>query len=304
MAPAKTWTPLALLGVTTDYFKKKGVESPRLNAELLLADVLQCERVRLYVDFEKPLKEDEISKYREFVRRRGENREPLQYIVGHAPFLDLKLKVTPAVLIPRPETEELAEWGSKALETFPAETNPELKALDIGTGSGCLALYLAVKNPRAKVTALELSPEALAVATENRALCAAKTPDLETRVEFLQSDVFAALPADRKASFHLIVSNPPYIDPDLRATLSPEVDKFEPSTALFSEEKGLQVLKKILESAHEWLTPGGKLGLEISPEQSMVLKTLMENSGHYEAVEIRKDIHGRERFVTATRKMT
>jgi release factor glutamine methyltransferase len=300
--PGPTRKPLELVGLTTDYFKKKNIESPRLNAELLLAEVLQCERVRLYVDFEKPLKEEEVSKYREFVRRRGENREPLQYIVGHAPFLELTLKVTPAVLIPRPETEELAEWGRQALDAYTAETHPELKVLDIGTGTGCLALYLAAKNQRVQAVAVDISPDALAVATENRTHCAVKFPGIETRVEFLQSDVFNALPAERKGTFHVLVSNPPYIDPDLRETLQPEVVKFEPSSALFTEEKGLLILNRILKEAHEWLIPGGKLGLEISPEQAVVLKNNAENMGPYEQVEIKKDLHGRERSLMAVRK--
>lgn len=290
--PGRVWTSLDLINWTKAFFERKGLESPRLEAELLLADVLGCARIKLYTDFERPVPEAQLAKFRECVRRRAEAREPLQYILGHTEFLDLKLKVTPAVLIPRPETEELAEWAIGALKLLPGD---EALALDIGTGSGCLAVAIASKVPRAKVLAVDVSAAALDVARENAA-----NAGVGERVSFVAGDVFAGLPDGSRGAFDLLVANPPYIDPALKETLAPEVREHEPAGALFAGDKGLAVLKTIVAGASAWLKPGGKLGLELSPEQAGTMKALLEAAG-FAAVEIRKDARGLERFALAAR---
>jgi release factor glutamine methyltransferase len=283
---------LDLLKWTKDFFSRKGLESPRLEAELLLAGAVGCERVRLYTDFEKPLEEDVLSKFRGWVKRRAEQREPLAYILGYAQFIELQLEVSPAVLIPRPETEELAVWGRAILKDW--HEHPEIRVLDIGTGSGCLALALSHGAPNVRVTAVDLSPEALQVAQRN-----ATKLQLTERVQFLASDLFAALPAERRGTYDLIVANPPYIDPGLKDTLAPEVRDHEPAQALFAEEHGRAIIHRIVDEAHDWLKPGGWLGVEISPEQAAAVCERLTARGVYLSVEVRKDARQLDRMILA-----
>ena len=225
--PPRIWTTLDLINWTKAFFEKKGIEHPRLEAELLLAEVLGCARIRLYVDFEKPIEAEKLARYREFVKRRGEKREPLQYILGHTQFIDLKITVTPATLIPRPETEILAAWAvdrvKEMLAAMPAETPAvPVRVLDLCTGSGCVALYVASKIPGAHVVATDLSKDALTQAAEN-----ARTLKLDSRIVFLEGDLFKALKDSYENTvFDLIVANPPYIDENERATLQPGSPRF------------------------------------------------------------------------------
>lgn len=292
--PRRIWTTLDLLKWTRDFFARKGIESPRLEAELLLAGAVGCERVRLYTDFEKPLDEDVLSKFREWVKRRADQREPLAYILGRAQFIELQIEVSPAVLIPRPETEELAVWGRTVLKEW--QDRPELRVLDLGTGSGCLALALACVTPNARVTAVDISPDALAIAGRN----AAKF-QLTERVKFLESDLFAALPAELRGSCDLIVANPPYVDPDIKNTLAPEVRDHEPPLALFAAQQGRAIIHRIVDEAQEWLKPGGWLGMEISPEQAASLRERMQARGVFASIEIRKDARQLDRMILAHR---
>jgi len=290
----RLWTTLDLIRWTKDFFERKGLPSPRLEAELLLAEVLGCERIRLYVDFQKPVGAEALARFREWVRRRGEGREPFQYIAGRAQFLDLKLRVTPAVLIPRPETEELAQWAIAAAREIPGET---LHALDLCTGSGCLALALAAHEPRARVTAADCSAAALAIARENAAAVG-----LSERVTLIEGDLFAPLPETGRGAFDLLIANPPYVAPELKDTLAPEVRDHEPPEALFAGEGGLSVLRRIGSAAGEWLKPGGRLGLEISPEQSGPVRELLEAAGAFRDITIRADARKCDRFALAVRK--
>lgn len=292
--PRRIWTTLDLLKWTRDFFARKGIESPRLEAELLLAGAVGCERVRLYTDFEKPLEEDVLSKFRGWVKRRADQREPLAYILGRAQFIELQLEVTPAVLIPRPETEELAVWGRTVLKEW--QDRPELRVLDLGTGSGCLALALACATPNARVTAVDISPGALEIANRN----AAKF-QLTERVQFLESDLFAALSAELRGSCDLIVANPPYVDPDLKNALAPEVRDHEPPQALFADQQGRAIIHRIVDEAHEWLKPGGWLGVEISPEQAASLRERLQAKGVFASVEVRKDARQLDRMILAHR---
>lgn len=294
-APNRIWTTLDLLKWTKDFFARKGLESPRLESELLLAGAVGCDRIQLYTDFEKPLDAETLARYREWVRRRGEQREPLAYILGHAPFIELTLDVSPAVLIPRPETEELALWARSVLDA--RRDLPDLRALDIGTGSGCLALALAHHVPQLHVMAVDLSRDALEIARRN-----ASTHGLQDRVQFAESDVYAALPVEAHGTFDLIVANPPYINPCLKETLQPEVRLHEPAEALFADDQGQAVSARIIQDAAAWLKPGGWLGLEISPEQAPGLCVRLQSTGAFGEVEVRKDVRQVERFLLAERR--
>lgn len=292
--PRRIWTTLDLLKWTKDYFARKGIESPRLEAELLLAGAAGCDRVRLYTDFEKPLGEDVLGTFRGWVKRRAEQREPLAYILGHAQFIELRLDVSPAVLIPRPETEELAVWGRSVLKGW--QDRAELRVLDLGTGSGCLALALACVTPNARVTAVDISTDALEVARRN-----AGKLQLTDRVQFVAGDLFSALPVEYRRSCDLIVANPPYIDPDMQGTLAPEVRDHEPAKALFAEQNGMAVSHRIIDEAQDWLKPGGWLGMEISPEQALSLRERLQAQGVFADIEIRKDARQMDRMILAHR---
>lgn len=301
-AAPRVWTPLDLIQWTAKFFEKKGVDAPRLQAELLLAEVLGWTRVQLYTRFEEPVPDGPLARFRDFVARRGEKREPLQYILGHTDFVGLEIRVTPAVLIPRPETEELAVaavafLAARGMGEGAGETPRETKALDLGTGSGCLALALAKKCPAARVTAVDTSEEALAVARENAAAL-----ELAERVEFLCGDLFAPLDESLRGGFDCVVANPPYIDPALRETLQPEVRDFEPAGALFCDEQGYAAVRRIVEAAGEWLAPGGGLFIELSPEQAEQARAGLEATGAFASAETRKDARGLMRFVHATRR--
>lgn len=288
--PQRVWTSLDLINWTKDFFQKKGIESPRLEAELLLSEVLDVPRIKLYVDFEKAVPQEQLAKFREFVKRRADTRAPLQYILGWSQFIDLKLKVTPAVLIPRPETETIAVWAVTKLKDASGES---LRVLDLCTGTGCLALYIASKEPRATVVATDISPEALAIAAEN---AKALLPDA-TRVEFKPGDLFAAVPADSRGTFDLIVANPPYIDPATKPTLQPEVRDHEPALALFADENGLAVTRRIVTGAAEWLKSGAWLAVELGAGQSDAAKKIAEESGGFSQIEILPDNNRLPRFL-------
>jgi release factor glutamine methyltransferase len=284
----RVWTTLDLLNWTKPFFEKKGISPALLEAQLLLAEALKCERMRLYTDFEKPIGAEQLATFRDFVRRRADLREPSQYILGHTQFIDLKLKVSPSVLIPRPETELLALWAvARAKEAGDAPV-----VLDLCTGSGCLALYVASKVPGARVVATDISPEALALARENAAAL-----KLSERVEFLAGDLFAAL--SDGLQFDVLVTNPPYIDEAGRADLQPEVRDHEPAVALFAPERGLGISKRILAECARWLKPGGWLGLEFGIHHDAALATSAQETGHFASVALEKDSAKIMRFLHA-----
>ncbi|HUZ94074.1 MAG TPA: peptide chain release factor N(5)-glutamine methyltransferase [Edaphobacter sp.] len=237
------------------------------DAELLLLHVLQIDRATLLAYPTRPLTEQQLAIYQAAVDRRL-SHEPIQYITGQQEFFSLALKVTPATLIPRPETEHLVE---AVLERLPADR--ALRILDIGTGTGAIALALGAHLPLAQLTAVDLSAEALEVARENAA-----THHLETRVHFLLSDLFAGLPAiDQTAAFDAIVSNPPYIPESDRAELHPQVRDFEPAQALFAGSRGLDIYRRLIPQAYVALRPGGILALEIGHGQRDELAILLES---------------------------
>lgn len=278
-------TVLEVIKRTSEFFAGKGIESPRLNAELLIGHALERKRMQLYLEFERPLTEAELEKIRPLVRRRAQ-REPLQYIVGEAEFGGLKLKVDRRALIPRPETEYLVELVTARCATPPG------RILDLGTGSGALALALAKAFPEAAVLATDTSAEALALATEN---CAAQ--QMEARVHFLRSNWFDAVPTTER--FELIVSNPPYLSAEETAQTAPEVQGFEPAGALTGKGDGAGDLEEIIASAPRFLAAGGLLALETGIAQHARLLEQMRVAG-FTAAESKQDLTGRDRYVLAT----
>ncbi len=259
-------TILEVINRSADFLGKKGVGSPRLQVELLMAHVLKMPRMNLYLNFERPLGEPELETLRELVRRRGQ-REPLQYIVGTVSFCGLELVVNKNVLIPRPETELLAERAWKHLASA-----TDARVLDLCTGSGCLAVAMAVKAPAARVDATDLSSEALEVAKQNAA-----RHDLAGRIHFAAGDGFQALEAG--ARFDLVVSNPPYIAVAEIQTLEPEVRDFEPRLALDGGGDGLDFYRRIATEAAAFLKPGGKVMLELNDHGADAVAAIFKQHG-------------------------
>jgi len=282
-------TVLEVIQRSSDFLVRKGVESPRLQVELLLAHVLRMPRMKLYLNFERGLTEPELEALRGLVKRRGE-REPLQHIVGSTSFCGLEIAVNHDVLVPRPETELLAEEACKFLSTL----NPQSSTvLDFGTGSGCLALAIAAKCPRATVHALEISEGALKVAREN-----ALRLELAERVLFHVGDGFGALPDE--GTFDLIVSNPPYIPSAEIETLQPEVRDHDPRLALDGGVDGLDFYRRLGAGAGPRLKPGGRLMLELGDGQQEAVAGLLTQHG-WTVESTLKDYSGRGRILIARR---
>ncbi len=278
---AETWTTLKLVGWTQDFFAKKGIDAPRLTAELLLAHALGCDRLRLYLDFDKPLGERELARFRELVRRRADG-EPTAYLVGKREFYGRRFLVDPRVLVPRPETELVLEAALAALPDGG-------RALDLCTGSGCLAVSLALERTGARVVATDASEDALAVARENARLLGAV-------VDFALGDLWAAVHGG--GPFDVVVSNPPYVPAKELALLPREVRR-EPCIALDGGEDGLSVLRRIVEEAPAWLTPTGTLVVEMHETHAEALPALCRAAG-FRSAEARRDLAGLPRLTVAT----
>lgn len=258
-------TVLEVISKSSDFLAKKGVDSPRLQTELLLAHVLQLPRMKLYLNFERKLTEPELDSLRTLVQRRGQ-REPLQHLVGTTSFCGLEMLVTRHVLIPRPETELLAEAGWQFLATL----NPQPStALDFGTGSGCIAIALAAKNSPTRVVALDVSADALAIAGQNAA-----NNQVTAQIEFRHGDGFAALKPGEL--FDLIVSNPPYIASAEIQTLEPEVRDHDPRGALDGGADGLDFYRRLAAEAGAFLKPTGKMMLEFGEGQADPIVAILE----------------------------
>jgi len=282
------WTIQALLQWTRRFFESKGIESARLDAELLLARALGWQRIELYARHDHVPSPDALSRFREMVRARGQ-RVPAKYLVGEAEFVSLPLAVSPSVLIPRPETELLVE---RALELLPRDA--DALAADLGTGSGAIAIVVATRRPRVRFVATDVSPEALAVARANAERHAAAG-----RIEFRQGSWFAALAAGML--FDVLLSNPPYVAaPDL-ASAMPEVRDHEPRVALDGGPDGLDALRVLVGEGAAWLKPGGWLVVEIGAGQRDAVVALAETAGDYEAIEVMPDYGGIDRIVSLRR---
>jgi release factor glutamine methyltransferase len=276
-------TLLEIIRKSTEFLAGKGVESPRLQAELLAGHALGLPRMQLYVQFERLLTETELEAIRPLLRRRAQG-EPLQYITGGTEFHGLRLKVDQRALIPRPETELLVERLIERTATPPGSI------LDLGTGSGAIALALARQYPEARVMAVDKSAAALELAVEN-----ARQVQLNGRIQFVNSDWFAAVPPDMR--FDLIVANPPYLSAAETAATAPEVRNFEPVSALTSGgPDGAEDLQRIIAAAPDHLAPGGLLALETGISQHPGLLARAREAG-FGAVESSSDLTGRDRFV-------
>lgn len=276
---AETWTVLKLLRWTAEYFSGKGIENGRLDAELLLAHMLGLDRVGVYLNYDRPLQSEELAAYRKLVERRAK-REPLAYILQECEFWSLPLLVTPAVLIPRPETEVLVE---EALKRLPHHG----RVLDIGLGSGAIAVALAHERSDARVEGIDMSAAALAVAQKNAA-----TNGVTERCAFRLGDLYAL----DGGPYHVIVSNPPYIAQGEMAGLMPEVRDFEPHLALVAGADGLDCYRALIPSAREQLHAGGWLLVEVGAGQSAAVHEFFAAAG-YSDIFTSRDLAGIERVV-------
>jgi release factor glutamine methyltransferase len=276
----EAWTPLRLLAWTQGFFARGGVDAPRLTAEILLAHALSCDRVRLYLDFDRPLGAAELAAFRELVRRRADG-EPTAWLTGRRAFLGHDFKVTQRVLVPRPETELVVE---AALPLLPEAGS----ALDLCTGSGCIAASLSLARPGARVVATEIDPGALAVARDNVA-------SLGARVELLEGDLYRPLAAGDR--FDLVVANPPYVPAGEIGGLSREVRR-EPRLALDGGADGLDVIRRVVAGAPARLVPGGALVVEMHETHAGPLPALCLAAG-FAGAEVGRDLAGLPRWVVA-----
>ncbi|MBI1909249.1 MAG: peptide chain release factor N(5)-glutamine methyltransferase [Deltaproteobacteria bacterium] len=328
------WTILSLLQETTPYFEKKGIPNPRLDAELLLAAVLEIGRIDLYTSHDKKVSEKNLARFKELIARRAE-REPLQYILGETEFWGLKIKVTPDVLIPRPETELLVEkalqqagdglsgtdnrfcsdaakslsalsarlkpegFCESGLRELPSNPSPAWRILDIGTGSGCIAIALAKNLPRSKITATDISAKALELARGN-----ARRNRVENQIEWIKTDLFPTRKGGTSPAptplYDLIISNPPYIAETEFAGLQPEVRDYEPREALLGGRDGLAIIRRILAKAASYLKPEGVLILEIGEKQKESLQREQQNWS-FSKMTFLKDYQGIDRILIAKR---
>ncbi|MFA7421209.1 MAG: peptide chain release factor N(5)-glutamine methyltransferase [Melioribacteraceae bacterium] len=280
-------TILEAIKLSTEYLEKKGIESARLNSELMLADMLNCKRLDLYLTFERPLKDEEVDKLRQWISRRGKN-EPLQYILGKADFFGLQFEVDSSVLIPRPETEILVDHIIAQ-----NKSHSKLDVLDIGTGSGIIPIILAMNLPESNLTAIDVSSEAINLAKKN----AVKHSVLD-RINFLNQDIFST--EFSAQSFDLIVSNPPYVALSEYLTLQKEIVDFEPKEAVTDEGDGLKFYSFIAEKAKLWLKDGGKLYFELGKGQFSFVEEKLKVQG-YSNISVTKDLANIERVIQGSK---
>jgi len=278
------WTIEAVLRWATDDFRSRGIETPRLDAEVLLAHALASTRIRLVVDSKKPLETGELGRFRDLVKRRRA-REPTAYILGSREFYGRTFRVDRRVLVPRPDTEALVETA--LLRTRPASMS--MRALDLCTGSGCVALTLARERPTSAFVATDVSEDALAVARDNAARLGAYN------VAFRRGDLFAAV--DPSYPFDLVTANAPYITSRELSTLMPDVRDFEPRLALDGGGDGLGIVRRIVEGAPKPLRKGGVLAVEVGKGQAPAVAELFERAGFSE-IELRRDYARIERVVS------
>ena len=285
--PPRIWTVMEVVRASATYLQEKGVEDPRLNSEYLLSHVLGMDRLQLYLHFDRPLSESELGDYRPLLRRRGA-REPLQYLLESAPFRNLDLRVDPRVAIPRPETEYMID----VLASVAGADRVFDSALDVGTGSGAIAIALAHEGRARSVTATELSADALEVARQNAA--ASGHPEIDFRHGSLLE------PAGGR-SFDLVLSNPPYLTEAEWQSAEPEVRDREPHCAMVAEDGGLAVIRELVSALPRVLRPGGWFGVEVGGTQGPVVSRLIRDLGEFDSVEVHEDLTGRPRYVFARR---
>ena len=282
------WTTRRLLAWTTDYFTRKKIDSPRLCAEMLLAHVLGVARLKLYMDPDRPSSELERGRFRELVERAARH-EPVDYLVGQAPFMSMMFKVSPAVLIPRPSTETLVEHVIQHARRTPGFVHPLIA--DIGTGSGCIAVSLAKHIPQARVVATDISWQALDIARQN-----AQTHGVQDRVDFRQGDLLAPLAGLR---VRYLVSNPPYIPDHEWDAVEPNVKNYEPTLALRGGEDGLQYIRPLIAQAYQYLDRPGQLLIEVAAVHVAQVLALANNAPGLTHARILADHQGLPRVLVA-----
>ena len=292
--PTTVWTLRKILDWTTGFFEKRAVEPPRLCAEMLLAHVLQCQRIRLYTDLHRPMSDAELATVRDLVRRAG-THEPIQYLTGRAHFYSLEFNVTPDVLIPRPETETLVD---RALAHLKTRTDPGApRVLDLCTGSGCVAAAIAQNAKLADVVATDVSLPAIDVARAN-----VDRLKLADRIGLYCGDLYAALATLVDARpFDLIVSNPPYIATAQLDGLDANVRDYEPRLALDGGADGLDPHRRILAGAYDRLVPGGRLLLEIAHDQEEPAMWMLTRDARFADARCFRDLAGQPRVISAMR---
>ncbi len=294
----RTWTTRELLAWTTKHFEQRGIESARVAAEMLLSHVLGVERLRLYMEPERPASEDERGVFREMVARAGRH-EPVDYLVGRSPFFSLELAVTPAVLIPRPSTETLVEHVLQYARTRPAGGGADtegvgeggVRVADVCTGSGAIAIAVCKHLPTATAVATDVSGEALDVARQNAA-----ATGVAERIDFRQGDLYKPLGDER---FDYLLANPPYISDAEWAEVAPNVRDHEPTLALRSGAEGLDHLRPLIAGAGAHLEPGGLACFEIAASQEPAVRGLAEAAG-WDGVTVLKDHERLPRVVVGT----
>ncbi len=274
-------------------FSKVGIDTPRLDAEVLLAHVLNCDRAHLYGHPEEKLSEDGFQLFRNLVSRRLK-REPVAYIIGKKEFWDREFEICHGVLVPRPDTEALIEEVLSICKTAKPCPTEYPKIIDIGVGSGNIAITLACELPEARVWGTDSSDTAIKLATKN-----AKTHGVSSRVHLLKGSLFDPLAEQSLlGSVDFIVSNPPYIPSVRIPELAPEITKFEPIETIDGGPNGLSVIEPILNKAPSFLKDGGYLVMEIDPEEVEQIREMANSSGGWKDIKIKKDLGGRDRIIT------
>ncbi|WP_346685215.1 peptide chain release factor N(5)-glutamine methyltransferase [Megamonas hypermegale] len=284
MEKKDVWTISSLLNWTVNYFKSKNIQSARLDAEVLLSHVLRQERIYLYVHFDEPMEQNELNKFREYVKKRAQH-VPIAYIIGEREFMGLPFKVTKDTLIPRPDTEILVE---NVLNNV--DKDKEIEIVDIGTGSGAIILSLLVNLPKVQGKTVDISSKAIEVAKEN-----AVNLQVNDRCEFFVGDLFAPLDGSK---FDVIVSNPPYIPKKDIATLEADVKEYEPVSALTDGGDGLSYYRRLLSEGKAYIKENGFIALEIGIYQSNDVKQIAMDNG-WKNIKIIKDYAGIDRVVLA-----
>lgn len=282
------WTIAEILNKTAEYLGERGLDNPRLNAELMLGHVLGLKRIGLYLNHDRPLRDQELSDFRALVRRRLDGC-PVQYLMGETEFFSLSFQVSPAALIPRPETEILVETVLKCLKPL----SPPLKVADLGTGSGVIAVSLASHLPGVYLYAVDRSSDALELARKN-----ATKHGVADRIRFFQGDLFEPL-RGKGRSFAALVSNPPYVSSGQLESLPREIRLYEPLLALDGGPDGMEVIRRLVAQAPQFLVKGGILALEVGAGQAPSAGELMAKMGAFDQPQMIEDYAGVERVVVA-----
>ncbi len=293
MSESEAWTVGRLLTWTTDYLKRHGAQSPRLDAEVLLARARGCQRIELYTAFNDPVSDEVRAGFRELVRRRAAG-EPVAYLVGHREFYSLDFEVTPDVLIPRPETEDLVLRVVDLCKDRSGD-DATIRIAEVGTGSGAIAIAVARQVARCHLIAIDVSEAALKIARRN-----AERHQVDGRIDFVYGDLLAGIPAD--SSLDIVVSNPPYVSRSEWEQLAIEVRDHEPCQALVAGETGTEIIARLIPQAAERLRPGGWLLMEISPMIQTAVEELLAADGRFEAITVTKDAAALPRVAQARRR--